>query len=125
MTPGLSADSSNKVLPVKINVINIEKGKLKIGHTLWVNMSEHNIGANLGDEKLVIPARKMTISSPPMKKSGYYLAQFAYQREAKGVFRPIMKKSWWFDATSRHIGFIFNTGARMPKIFTIRDRRAK
>jgi len=119
----LSADSENKELPIKIKVINVEKDKLRIGHTLWVNMSDHNIGATLGSQKVLLPAQKMTISAPPMDKSGFYAAQFKYQENGQGDFRPVMNKSWWHDDTSRHIGFIFDTGAKMPKIFTIRDRR--
>lgn len=121
----LSVDLKNKILPIKISVVNIEKNKLKIGHTLWVNMSEHNIGASLGKEKLVIPAKKFVISPPPLNDSGYFLAQFAYQIKGKGDFLPIFKKSWWHDDTCRHIGFIINSGAKMPEIFTIRDRRSK
>jgi hypothetical protein len=121
----LSVDNSNKVLPIKIKVVNVDKDKLRIGHTLWFNMSDHNIGAILGSQKVVLPANKVTISAPPIGESGFYAAQFNYQKNGQGDFRPVMNKSWWHDNTSRHIGFIFDTGAKMPKIITIRDRRAK
>lgn len=121
----LTSDPSNEIFPAKIEAINIEKDKLKVGHTLWVNMSDDNIGTKLGNVRVIIPAKKMAITTPPLDKSGYYLAEFAYQRDAKGDYQPIMKKSWWFDETSRNIGFILNKGAKMPEIFMIRDRRAK
>ena len=119
----LSSDPNNKILPIKIKTLNIDNTKLKPGHTLWINLSKHNIAAQMGTEQVIIPPKKITISSPPLTTSGYFLAQFRYQRDAKDKFLPIMKKSWWFDATSKNLGFIVDTGARMPKIFTLRDRR--
>lgn len=77
----------------------------------------------MGEERIVIPPSKISISSPPLKDSGYFLAEFAYQKHSEGPFLPVMRKSWWFDATSKNLGFIVDTGARMPKIFTVRDRR--
>ena len=77
----------------------------------------------MGEEKVIIEPKKITISQPPLKASGYFLARFMYQRDGQGKYLPIMKKSWWHDATSKHLGFAVDTGAKMPKIFTIRDRR--
>lgn len=120
----LYKDPANKVLPIKIKTLNIDNANLKPGQTLWINLSNYRIAAKMGKEEVFIEPKKITISSPPLNTSGYFLAQFRYQREAKGSYLPIMKKSWWFDATSKNLGFIVDTGARMPKIFTIRDRRA-
>ena len=119
----LSGDPENKVLPIKIKTLNIDNKNLKPGHTLWINLSTHKIAARMGKEEVIIPPKKITISPPPLTTSGYFLAQFLYQRDSKDKFLPIMKKSWWFDATSKNLGFIVDTGARMPKIFTLRDRR--
>lgn len=119
----LSSDPKNNVLPIKIKALNIDNKNLKPGHTLWINLSKHKIAARMGKEEVIIAPKKITISSPPLQTSGYFLAQFLYQPDSKDKFLPIMKKSWWFDATSKNLGFIVDTGARMPKIFTIRDRR--
>jgi hypothetical protein len=119
----LHKDPENKIFPIKMRTLNIDDKNLKTGQTLWINLSSHTIATQMGEEKIVIPPKKISISSPPLKKSGYFLAQFAYQKDSQGPFLPVMKKSWWFDATSKNLGFIVDTGARMPKIFTVRDRR--
>lgn len=119
----LFSDPGNKILPVRIQPINIGKGNLEPGQTLWINYTQHRIAAKLGTEELLIPAMGKAVSPPPLATSGYFLAQFLYQPDATGDFSPIMRKSWWFDAKSKNLGFIINTGGRLPKIFTFRDRR--
>lgn len=59
-----------------------------------------------------------------MAKSSYFLAQFAYKEVTDTEYSPIMKKSWWHDEFSKNLGFVIDTGDRLPKIFTFRDRRA-
>ena len=119
----LYKDPENKVFPIKIKTLNIDNKSLKPGQTLWINLSKHRIAAKMGKEEVFIEPKKITISTAPLSSSGYFLAQFRYQREGQGSYLPIMKKSWWFDATSKNLGFVLDTGAKMPKIFTIRDRR--
>lgn len=118
------SDPDNKIFPVKIQPIDVGKNDLKAGQTLWINFTKHNIAAMLGTEKVLIEPLKQYISKPPLGESGYFSANFAYQPEGKGSFLPVMKKSWWHDATSRNLGFIISTGGRLPKIYTFRDRRA-
>lgn len=120
----LASDPSNDILPVRIKPLNVDDSKLKPGETLWINLTPHKIAAKLGEAQLVIDPMKQAVSSPPLEENGYYKAQFIYQRDAKGDFLPIMRKSWWFDATSKNLGFMISSGARLPKIFTFRDRRS-
>lgn len=115
------SDNPNQLL--ELTVIDVSNNRLKPGETLWINQSPHNISAQLGLDKLTIPAMKRSIWRPSQKDSGYYKASFKYQRNGKGEFLSIMRKSWWFDASSKNIGFIVETEARLPKIYTIRDHR--
>lgn len=121
----LHKDPENKVFPIKMRTLNIDDKNLKPGHTLWINLSSHTVATQMGEEKTVIPPSKISISKPPLKASGYYMAQFMYQKNSEGKFHPVMRKSWWFDATSKNLGFIVDTGGRIPKIFTVRDHRSE
>ena len=118
------SDLKNKVFPVKMMLVNASDTNLKAGQTLWINFTDQAIGGNLGKEKLKLPAKSKLISEAPLRKSGYYLAEFFYQPNSKSKFLPVMRKSWWFDAKSKNIGFVVNTGAKLPKIFTLRDKPA-
>lgn len=120
----LASDPSNSVFPIAIRPLNVDDSKLKAGETLWINLTKHKVAAKLGESQFFIDPMKQTVGPPPLEESGYYKAQFIYQREGKGDFLPIMRKSWWFDATSKNLGFVISSGARLPKIFTFRDRRS-
>jgi len=119
----ITPDPENKALPIKMNLVDTGTGKLKPGETLWYNFTEHRIAAKLGSAQMTVNPQSRTISKDPILTSGYYVAQFAYQAEGKGDFAPITEQSWWHDHKSRHIGFIYNSGGKLPKIYFFRDFR--
>jgi hypothetical protein len=116
------SDLKNKILPVRMLLVDASDGKLNTGETLWINFSKYRVAGKLGKESLMIPAKAKVVGKAPLRTSGYYEASFLYQPNSKSKFLPVMKKSWWFDATSKNLGFIINTGNKLPKIFMFRDR---
>lgn len=119
----ISPDASNPVLPLRMNLVNTGDGRLKPGETLWFNLTEHRIVAKLGKNKMSVTPKSTTVTKDPASESGYYRAEFAYQSHAEGSFHRITEQQWWHDADSRHVGFIVNTGGRLPKIYFFRDFR--
>ncbi len=117
------SDPTNKVFPVRFQPIDVGDNQLKLGETLWINLSKHPIEARLGDQPVKVPTGAKVVSKPPLKSNGYYKAQFIYQPNGEGPFQPVMKKSWWYDANSKNLGFIIDTGERVPVIFLFRDQR--
>ena len=118
----LVSDPENKILPVRMQPVDAGDQQLKPGQTLWINLTTDAIAGKLGNETLMVPPGKRVVGKAPMSDSGYYKAEFAYQPGGEGDYLPIMKKSWWFDANSKSLGFIIASG-RLPRIFTFRDRR--
>lgn len=116
-------DPTNQDMPVKMNLVDTGSGKLNPGETLWYNFTKHQIAAKLGSADMKIDPMGRTISKDPVAASGYYAAKFAYQANGKGEFAPITEQYWWHDATSRHLGFMVNTGGKLPKIYFYRDFR--
>lgn len=119
----VTPDRSNARLPIRMNLVNASDGKLKPGETLWFNLTEDRIVAMLGESKMSVMPKGTTITRDPLPESGYYKAQFAHQRNAEGKFHRITEQMWWHDAESRHLGFIVNSGGRLPKIYFYRDFR--
>ncbi len=119
----LTSDPKNQDLPLKMNLVETEEGKLKPGETLWFNTTEHRILAKLGDNEMSVDPKGRTVSKDPVPATGYYIAKFAYQAEGKGPYAPITEQSWWHDTASRHLGFIVNSGGKLPKIYFYRDYR--
>ena len=119
----VTSDPSNSTLPLKMKIVNVSDGKLKLGETLWFNLTEHRIVANLGNVKMSVNPKSVAVSKDPVSKSGYYRAEIGYQVDAKGGFKKITEQHWWHDVKSRHVGFIVDSGGRLPKIYYYRDFR--
>ncbi len=120
----LLQDPTNSTIPVKFLLIDIGDNHLKIGETIWVNLTKNTISAELGSEKLIVEPESRAVSKPPAVTSEYYLASFSYKAPESETFSAIMKKSWWHDATNKNIGFIVkNDKSTLPNIFSVRDSR--
>lgn len=124
----VTSDPANKIAPVKIEAINLKSEHFKIGQTLWINRTDAAIKAELGSQTLSLdPQGTKIIDSPFSDKatptSGYFSATFTYKPDADAAFTPITEQQWWYDANSRHLGFIKNSGGKLPKIHLFRDFR--
>jgi hypothetical protein len=117
-------DPNNRELPVRMNLVDTGEGKLKAGETLWFNFTEHKIVGKLGEARMSIDPRGKTITASPVNKNGYYAARFAYQPGGQGEPAPITEQSWWHDDQTRYLGFIANSGGKLPKIYFFRDFRS-
>jgi hypothetical protein len=118
----VGSDADNQIMPVKLQAYHIVED-FEPGKTLWINLIDQIIMAELGSQSLSIPPFGRVISAPPLDEAGYFRARFFYQPQGTNEPLPIMNKSWWFDPNSRNVGFIVYTKARFPKIFTVRDKR--
>ena len=121
----LSPNKDNKVMPLRMQPVNIDSRKFKLGSTLWYNFTNHKIAAKIGKAKLALNPKKSAIVEKPRDDSGYYDAAFIFQRNSKGDFLKITEQRWWLDASSRYVGFISDRGGRLPRIYFFRDYRTK
>lgn len=117
--------SSDPAKPESLNLmlINISDEILQNGDTLWFNQTDHQIDATLGVKEIALSPGGKKVSESPIPASGYYRAEFRYQKQAKGDFYKITEQQWWHDENSKHLGFIVDSGGRLPKIYFYRDFR--
>lgn len=124
----VTSDPENKIAPVKLEAINLKTETFKLGQTLWINHTDITIKAELGTQTLSLDPQSSKIIDTPFgdktsPTSGYFKASFTYQTQADGAFAPITEQQWWYDTNSRHLGFIRNSGGKLPKIYFFRDFR--
>ena len=119
----VSSDITDTESPLKLRLIDASDEKISIGDTLWINSTDHEISAKLGEQDVAVSPKSETVSKSPISTSGYYKAEFRYQPNAKGDFYKITEQQWWHDPDSKHIGFIVDSGGRLPKIYYFRDFR--
>ena len=120
----LTPDLENEYLAVKMELVDPEESGLEPGETLWFNQTNHRIIARLGESEISIQPQSQSVSKSPVLESGHYNAEFAYQVNGDGPKARITEQRWWHDTESRHLGFIVNTGDKLPNIFFYRDYRA-
>jgi len=118
------SDPENEILPLRMLSVDAGVERPEPGQTLWINLTKYTIVGNLGRTSLLVAPGERVIGKAPLPESGYYKVHFTYQRAEGDEFLPIMRKSWWLDASSRNLGFITDSGGRLPRIFTFRDQRA-
>lgn len=119
----VTADPANPVLPLRLNLVDFGNGKLSPGETLWINLTDHEIQAKLGENTLTAPPKSQVVAKAPQPESGHYRAEFTYRPQAGGDFQPMTEQNWWHDAKSRHLGFIVSDEGKLPKIYFFRDFR--
>lgn len=119
----LLSDPDNKEMPVNMNLVDAGAGKLNQGETLWYNSTDHRILATLGNARISLAPKENSISKAPAPASGYYDALFTYEADGKGPPVPITEQRWWHDPGCRHLGFVANSGGKLPKIYLYRDFR--
>ncbi len=120
------SDPSNKVAPVRLQVVDASAQRLQKGHTLWFNLSDLLIGGRLGSEKLVIQPKSSVVMRPPRSDAGDYQVSFAYRKKGVDENYPICETLWVHNPLNRNLGFIIpKEGSRTPKVMMIPDFRAE
>jgi hypothetical protein len=125
----ISSDPDNKITPVKIEAISLDSERFKVGQAMWFNRTDKTIEAKFGDQILSLEPDSSKIIDTPFSSnaspnSGYFSAVFTYRAKSDDPFSPITEQQWWYDINSRHVGFIQNSGGKLPKIYFFRDFRS-
>ena len=120
----VSSDPSNKIAPVGMQVINAGMDRLRAGQMLWFNLTEHQVGGQLGSEKLVMQPKSTVTVDPPASGARDYAVNLAYRIQGREHLYPICETKWLHDPRSRSLAFIFNRpGVRTPRVLVFPDFR--
>ena len=120
----VTSDPSNKVAPVRLQVINANADRLKRGQMLWFNLTENTIGGTVGSERLAIkPSSRVTID-PPARSNSNYPVDLAFRIPGKEHLYPLCETQWRHDPRSRSVAFIITKqGVRTPRVMVFPDYR--
>lgn len=116
-------DPMNAELHLQMSKVDTGTDGFKPGETLWFNFTDHRISARLGESAVILEPEGREVSDSPVKESGHFRAEFEFKPQGKGEYRRITEQQWWHDTASRHLGFIVDTGGKLPRIFFFRDFR--
>lgn len=120
----VSPDPSNKTVPVRMQVIDATADRFKSGQMLWYNLTAHDVGGQVGTQKLAIKARSKVILDRPAAAAGDYNVNLSYRMTGKEALYPLCETRWVYDPASRIVLFIINEpGSRIPRVLGFPDHR--
>lgn len=120
------SDPTNKVAPVRMQVVNASSEKITKGQTLWFNLTDLTIGGKLGTEKLLINPKGSIVTNAPRNDAGDYPVSIAYHKQGEETSYPICETIWMYDPLSRSLGFIIQqAGAKNPRLMMYPDFRSE
>ena len=118
----VSSDLSNKVAPVKLQIISANAENFRIGQMLWFNLTENKIGGILGSQKLVINPNSRTILDAPASTMEDYHVNIQFLPPGKQRAEPLCETNWTHNPQSRSVFFVLNDGL-IPRIVGFPDFR--
>jgi hypothetical protein len=120
----VSPDPSNKITPVRLQIIDASPGKFKNGQMLWFNLTPYAVGGTLGKQQLALAANSRTILDAPANTAEDYDVNLAFRIPENPHLHPLCETRWLHDPRSRSVYFIFNNpGVRTPRILGFPDFR--
>ena len=120
----VTSDPANTIAPVRMQVINAGADKLKLGQTLWFNLSKNPVGGTLGTEKLMIQPGARVILDPPATGNRDYPVNLTFRIPGNERLYPLCETRWRHDPRSRSVAFIIaETGHRSPRVMVFPDYR--
>lgn len=122
----VSPDPSNKTVPARMQVIDAGADRFKNGQMLWYNLTAHEVGGQVGKQKLAMKSRSKLILDPPADKSGDYNVNLSFRIAGKEALYPLCETRWVHDPANRTVLFIVNEpGSRAPRVLGFKDYRAE
>lgn len=119
----ISSDPSNKVVPVRIQVVNASATNFKPGQMLWFNLTANKIGGAVGSQKLAIEPNSRIILDAPANKQEDYHVNIKFLPPGKQRAEPLCETSWSHDPRSRSVYFVTHNGGILPRILGFPDFR--
>ena len=120
----VSSDPSNKVSPVRMQVINAGEDKLKCGQMLWFNLSPNAVGGTLGSRKLLLAPNSRVVVEAPANGSEEYPVSLSFRIPGNEQVYPLCETRWRHDPRGREVVFVLvQDGCRSPRVIGFTDYR--
>lgn len=120
----ISGDPSNKVAPVRIQVIDAGQTRFPKGRMMWFNLSPKTIGGDVGSSKLLMKPNSRVLLDAPVRGAEPYQVNLSYRLPDDPRIYPICQTQWIHDPRSRMVVFVLGTeGRSTPQVIGFNDFR--
>ena len=120
----MARDPSNKVVPLRMQVVNANYDKIGRGDMLWFNLTSKYLAGTVGRSSLKLPPKKLVLIKAPARERGGYPIEIYFRVPNDDRTHPLIESQWRHDPRSRSIVFVFDEGKRRaPRIQSFSDFR--
>jgi hypothetical protein len=117
-------DLSNKILPLRMQIVNANYDKIRLGEMLWFNLTPKYLVGKIGRASLKLPPKKSALVKAPARQRSGYPVEIYFRAPNDDRTHPLIESQWRHDPRSRCIVFVFDEGKRRaPKIRSFSDFR--
>jgi hypothetical protein len=120
----ISHDPANKLLPLRMQLVNANQDHIGRGEMLWINLTPKHLAGKIGRSTLNLPPMKSALVKEPALKAGDYPVEIYFRVPDDERTHPLIESRWSHDPRSRSIVFVFDEGKRRaPRIRSFSDFR--
>lgn len=120
----VSSDPANAIAPVKMQIIDADPEKFRMGQMLWFNLTANRVGGPLGSSSLNLAPNSRKITEAPASRNEDFLVNLSYRMPGNERLYPLCETKWRHDPLSRTVLFVLpQQGNRTPRILGIPDSR--
>jgi hypothetical protein len=120
----MSDPAGGKVPAVRMQIIDASNERFKSGQMLWYNLTPHDVGGQVGSQKLVIKGASRQLLDAPASGNEDYNVNLSFRIAGKEALYPLCETRWIHDPSARMLLFIINEpGVRTPRVMGFPDHR--
>lgn len=120
----VAADPANKIMPLRMQIIDANPAGFRTGQMMWFNLSPYAVGGVLGKSTLKLKPRSQAIVDAPAGGFESYQVDLGYLPVEGKQAEPLCSTFWRHNPQARSVVFVTMTPAsRIPRISSYSDSR--
>jgi hypothetical protein len=122
----ITTDPANSVLPLRMQALNANYDKIRLGEMLWINLTQKHLAGKIGKSSLKLAPNSSMMVSEPASSPEDYPVEIYFRVPDDERTHPLIESQWRHDPRSRSIVFVYNDGRRRaPKVMSFSDFRTQ
>jgi hypothetical protein len=120
----VTTDPDNRLLPLRMKVVNANSEKIGRGEMLWFNLTSKHLAGKVGRSSLHLAPNDNVVVGEPAASHEDYPVEIYFRVPGDDRTHPLIESQWNHDPRSRCIVFVFDEGRRRaPRIMSFSDFR--
>ena len=120
----VSTDPDNRVLPLRMKVVNANSEKIGRGEMLWINLTPKHLAGKIGRSSLKLAPNTTTLVKEPAASHEDYPVEIYFRVPNDDRTHPLIESQWNHDPRSRSVVFVYDEGRRRaPRVMAFSDFR--